>query len=293
MSIYKPVDSTCEQGRSTRILALACAMVASASVLWASSVKTQQQQGGVPRGSDKSELKEPSETKPSRVPEGEFILQVDNKEITPTINLIAKEARVAAIAARLSTELGVPVKLGPAISKQEITLDLDGLTLEGLLRYLAAKPYVDYVAGGHDMGQPKALAIYLYGLNESPPSPNETSSDRNQSLYVQGDSGDTEEGTEEYKRREKKEPLEVTFTDNRLSVRAEKQSLNRVVTRIAIELRIPYDVEGETTEVLSVNFKGYPIDQAMRLLSPSIRFYYRADLTNFENQLTRMVLKSP
>jgi len=44
---------------------------------------------------------------------------------------------------------------------------------------------------------------------------------------------------------------------------------------------------------VSVNFKGYPIDQALRLLSPSIQFYYRADLTNFENQLTRVVLNSP
>jgi len=31
----------------------------------------------------------------------------------------------------------------------------------------------------------------------------------------------------------------------------------------------------------------------MRSLSPSIRFYYRADLSTFENNLTRVELKSP
>ena len=293
MSRYKLVQRTSrDQRRSAPILALAFAIAASALMLWPSSVEAQQP-GDITRGSDKSEVKGSPETEQSPVAKGGFTLRVDDKELIPTIKLIAKEARVTAVAAKLSSELGVPIKLGPAISKHEITLDLDGLTLEGILRYLAPQPFVDYVAGGNDMGQPKALAIYLYGLNESPSLPNETANNRNQSLFVPGDSGDTEAGTEEYKKREKKEPLEVAFSDNRLSVRAEKQPLTTVLTRIAIELGIPYDVGSDTTELVSVNFKGYPIDQAMRSLSPSIQFYYRADLTNFENQLTRIVLKSP
>jgi hypothetical protein len=291
MSKYKPAPgSNCDQGRNERILAFAMAIAASASMLWPSCIRAQQP-GGVNRGSYKSEVRGSRETEQSPVAKGGFLLRVDDKELIPTIKLIAKEARVSAVAAKLSSDLGVPVKLGPAIAKQKITLDLEGLTLEGLLRYLAPQPYVDYVAGGNDMGQPKALAIYLYGPNETPPSANETASNRNQSLFVQGDTGDTEEGTEEYKKREEKEPLEVAFSDNRLSVRAEKQPLTTVLTRIAIELGVPYQVGSDMTEVLSVNFKGYPIDQAMRSLSPSIQFYYRADLTKFENQLTRVVLK--
>jgi hypothetical protein len=282
MSKYKPVSSKREQGRRVWVAAFAFAIAASASMLWPSGAQAQQQ----------SAAKASPETEQSPIAKGGFMLRVDDKEGIPTIKLIAKEATVTAVAAKLSSELGVPVKLGPAVSKQNITLDLEGLTLEGILRYLAPQPYVDYVAGGHDMGQPKALAIYLYGLNESPPSPNETANKGNKSPFVQGDTGDTEEGTEEYNRRQKKEPLEVAFSENRLSVRAEKQPLTTVLTRIAIELGIPYEGTGDTAEVLSVNFKGYPTDQAMRLLSPSIQFYYRANLTNFENQLTRVVLRA-
>jgi len=293
MSKYKPVlKRNRELGRSVWILAVAFAIAASPSMLWPLCVKAQQQPCPVTRDSEKSAVKGSPETEHSPIAKGGFMLRVDDKEPMPTIKLIAKDALVTAIAAKLSSELGVPVKLGPAISKQKITLDLEGLTLEGILRYLAPQPFADYVAGGHDMGQPKALAIYLYGLNETPPSAIETANKGNKSPSVQGDTGDTEEGTEEYERREKKEPLEVAFSENRLSVRAEKQPLTTVLTRIAIELGIPYDGTSDTAEVLSVNFKGYPIDQAMRLLSPSIQFYYRADLTKLENQLTRVVLRA-
>jgi hypothetical protein len=282
-----------DQGWSALILVMAFAIAASALTLWPASVKAQQEAGGATPNSVKSEVKGSSDAQQLPIAKGGFLLRVGNEELIPTIKLVAKEARVTAIAAKLSSELKVQVKLGPAISKQKFTVDLNGLTLEAVLRYLAPQSYVDYVAGGYDMGHPKALAIYLYGLNDTPPSANETANNRNQSLFTQGDTGDTEEGTEEYERREKKEPLEVAFSDNRLSVRAEKQPLSTVLTRIAKELGIPCDVGSDTTELVSVNFKGYPIDQAMRFLSPSIQFYYRADLTNFENQLTRVVLKPP
>jgi len=290
MCKYKRAPENNRDQGSALILVLAFAIAALAPALWPSCVKAQQQPGGATRGSDKPEVKGSTDTQQPPIAKGGFMLRVDNKKLVPTIKLVAKEALVSAIAAKLSSELGVSLKLGPAISKQKVSVDLDGLSLEAILRYLAPQPYVDYVAGGDDMGQPKALVIYLYGLNESPAPPNETGQDRNQSLSIQGD---TEEGTEEYKKRQKEEPLEVAFSDNRLSVRAEKQPLTKVLTRIATELGIPYDVGSDTTEVVSVNFRGYPIDQAMRSLSPSIRFYYRADLSTFENNLTRVELKSP
>ena len=45
-----------------------------------------------------------------------------------------------------------------------------GLNLDATLRMLAPQPVVDYESGGDDP-QPRALAIYLQGLNETPPGP--------------------------------------------------------------------------------------------------------------------------
>ncbi len=128
MTKYQLVPgSNLYRGRSSLILAVAFAIAASASMLWPSCVQAQQQPDGVTRGSDKSPVKGSPEREQSPIAKGGFMLRVDDKEPIPTIKLIAKEAPVTAVAAKLSSELGVPVKLGPAISKQKITLDLEDL----------------------------------------------------------------------------------------------------------------------------------------------------------------------
>ncbi len=104
--------------------------------------------------------------------------------------------------------------------------------------------------------------------------------------------GDTEEGTEEYERRRKEmaEPLRITFQNNRLSVHAERQPLSVVLYKVASELGVPFELGSDTGEVVDTDFKDYTFEQAMRTLSPSVRFFYRADLLNFELYPIRIAL---
>lgn len=213
-----------------------------------------------------------------------------SKSAPHTFTLKAKNAQVSAIAQALSKRLGAPVQLSPLMAKQTITIELEGVSLEGVLRVLAPQPFVDYVASGNDP-QPKVLGVYLQALNERPPALNETIKNSVDTLLIEGD---TEEGTEEYerKRRERAEPLRVSFQNNRLSVHAEKQPLSVVLYKVASELGVPFELGNDPNEVIDADFVDYPVDQAMRTLSPSVRLYYRADLLNFENTPIRITLSA-
>ena len=202
--------------------------------------------------------------------------------------LVANKAKLPEVAAQLSRRLRVPVHVSPQMQERQLTLDFTGLNLEATLRMLAPRPYVDYVAGGAgDTGQPRPLAIYLYGAEEPPPALNQTVRNTNEAMLIEGD---TEEGTEEYEKRKKEEPLQVTFAENRLGVRAEKQPLAVVVYKVASTMGIPFELGNGETDLINLQFKGLPFDQAMRTISPKIVFYYRADLMNFETQPIRISL---
>ena len=275
-------------------------IAAAAFSLLAQPVQSFRQQTG---GQKPAQGKEAEGTKPTQTKEVDkeadaaqpaqakknFTLKI-SKETPRFFALTAKNAKLTEIAGELARRLDVPVRLSPLMSQQTISeLQFESLNLEATLRMLAPHPYVDYVMGGDATGQPKPLAIYLYAMNEAPPSLNETVKSNQQTLLIEGH---TEEGTEEYeKEREKKEePLRVAFSNNRLSVRAQKQPIGIVLYKVATELGIPFDLESDSMEVVDVEFNGYSVDQAMRSISPAVRFYYRADLLNFENYPIRIVL---
>ena len=206
--------------------------------------------------------------------------------------LAAKNAKVSDIGAELARQLSVPVKLSPLMQQQRVTVEFSGLDLEAALRFLAPVPLVDYVAGGADdpSGQPRPLAVYLYAVNEAPPALNEAVKSNVDSMLIEGH---TEEGTEEYEKKKKEEPLEISFANNRLSVRAEKQPLSVVLFKVAHTIGIPFEMNQPTSEVVNLNFQEYPVDQAMRSISPSVHFYYRADLSNAEKYPIRLALAAP
>lgn len=216
-----------------------------------------------------------------------FTVKVSKTGPVPIVNIKAKDAKLAEVAAELSRQLDAPVNLSPVMSKQVVSVEVDGLNLESAVRMLAPHPLIDYVAEGGAAASPKALAVYLYALNEQHPPLTETVKSSSEALLIEGD---TEEGTEEYERRKKEDPLQVSFANNRLSVRAEKQPLALVLARVASELGIPFELKGDPTEMVDVTFQGYMFDQAMRALSPSVRFYYRSDLGNFETYPIRLAL---
>ncbi|HEX8473740.1 MAG TPA: hypothetical protein VF666_06875 [Pyrinomonadaceae bacterium] len=205
-----------------------------------------------------------------------------------TFTLRATKASLAQITAELGRQLKVPVYVSPLMEKQRVTLELNGMPLDAVLRSLAPQSYIDYELGG-DNYLPKPLALYLYGANEAAPALNTIVKNTTQSLLVEGD---TEEGTEEYEKRQAQEenPLHVTFTNKQLSVRARKQPLSVVLYKIASELGIPFDMRSDSNEIVDVNFSNYSVDQAVRTISPSVRFYFRTDLQTFEIQPLRLAL---
>jgi len=208
-----------------------------------------------------------------------------------TFTVKAKEANLPEITAELSRLLKVPVSLSPLMSKQRVSLDFGGLNLEATLRMLAPQSSIDYVSGGDDP-QPRPLAIYLQALNERPPSLTETVRGTNEAILIEGD---TEEGTggDEQKKKEEEDPLRVTFANNTLSVRARKQPLSVVLYKIATEVGVPFEMRFESPEVVDVEFTNYTVEQAVRSLSPGVRFYYRLDLQTFQVQPLRIALVAP
>ena len=133
---------------------------------------------------------------------------------------------------------------------------------------------------------------YLQALNERPPSTTAAVHGSSEAILIEGD---TEEGTdnEAQKKKEEEDPLRVTFANNQLSVRARKQPLSVVLYKIASEVGVPFEMRYESPEVIDVEFNNYSIDQAVRSLSPEVRFYYRLDLQTFQIQPLRLALVAP
>lgn len=209
-----------------------------------------------------------------------------------TFTVKAKEAALSEITGELSRLLKVPFTLTPLMAKQKVTLEFGGLNLEATLRMLAPQSYVDYVAGGEGGDEPKALAIYLQGMNEPMPSMNAAVRGTSEAILIEGD---TEEGTntEAQRKKEEENPLRVSFANNQLSVRARKQPLSVVLFKIASEVGVPFEMRYDSAELVDVEFQNFPLDQAFRSLSPGVRFYYRVDLQTFQVQPLRLALLSP
>jgi hypothetical protein len=208
-----------------------------------------------------------------------------------TFTVKAAESPLGEVTAEIAKLVKVPITLSPVMQKQRVTLDFGGLNLDATLRMLAPQPIVDYELGGDDP-QPKPLAIYLQALNERPPAPGPEMRGTSQAILIEGD---TEEGTdgEAQQKKQDEDPLKVSYTNNQLSVRARKQPLLIVLSKVASEVGVPFDMRYESQQVIDVEFNNYPLDQAVRSLSPEVRLYYRQDLQTFQIQPLRLALVSP
>jgi len=209
------------------------------------------------------------------------------------VTLNAKEGPMAEIAADMGRQLGVPVILSPVMTNQRVTLDFVKYPLEAAVRLLAPQSYIDYEVTGDYSAQPKPIAIYLNAFNEAPPAANAVVKGTSEAILIEGD---TEEGTEAEASNTRQAsdkddpPLRVTYEKNQLSVRARKQPLSVVLYAITDKLGIPFEVRSDNTELVDVNFTNYSVEQAVRNLSPSVRFYYRTDLQTSEIKPLRIVL---
>lgn len=224
-------------------------------------------------------------------PKGTWRLSV-SKAAPFLISIKAADGSLTEIAAALGRKLKVPVNLSSLMQQQRVTVDFNGLGLDAALRVLAPQVYVDYEIGGDLSGQSKILAVYMTGLNEKPPVINAGVKGGAEAVLIEGN---TEEGTEEYEKAKEKEEsfLTVAYAKNQLTVRAKKQPLSVVLYKVASEMGVPFDLRYEGNEIVDVNFSNYAPDQAMRTISPLVRFYYRADLQTFEIQPIRIALVAP
>lgn len=212
-----------------------------------------------------------------------------SKSAPHTFTVKTAGAKLTEVAAEIAKLARVPLTLSPLMQKQQVTLDFGGLNLDATLRMLAPQVIVDYESGGDDP-QPRALAVYLQGLNETPPAPGPEMRGNSQAILIEGD---TEEGTDRAAQNEEQDPLEVTYSNSHLTVRARKLPLSVVLYRVASELGVPFDLRYETSQLIDVEFTDQPLDQAFRSLSPEVRFYYRQDLQTFRIQPLRLALVSP
>jgi hypothetical protein len=212
-----------------------------------------------------------------------------SKAAPHTFTVKAADAKLSEIAREISRLLKVPVTLSPLMEKQRVTLEFGGLNLEATLRMLAPQSYIDYVTGGDDPDQPKPIAVYLQGMNERPPALTATVRGNSEAVLIEGNTEDDTNGESQ----KEKDPLKVTFANNLLSVSAHKQPLSVVLFKVASEIGVPFELRYETPEVIDVEFNNYSLEQAVKSLSPGIRFYYRLDLQTFQAQPLRMVLVAP
>jgi hypothetical protein len=216
-----------------------------------------------------------------------------SKDSPRTFTVKAKDAPLGEITGEFAKLLKIPFSLSPVMAKQRVTVDFSAMNLEAAMRLLAPHPYIDYVAGGEDSMEAKPLAVYLHALNERAPSLTATVKGASEAMLIEGNTEDGTDGEVVEKRKEDEAPLKVTFAGSYLSVRAKKQPLTIVLFKVASEVGVPFEMRYDTTEVIDVDFSNYSLDQAVRTLSPFVRFYYRADLQTFEIQPLRIALVAP
>jgi len=240
---------------------------------------------------DKAEKQAPgsAETTKSKVAKGKFTLKVASGPVR-AVDLRANAALVAEIAGKLSKEFDVPVLLSPVMQKARVSIEFEGMPLESAVRMIAPQPFADYEISGDGSTMAKVVALYLYALNEPPPS---------ESAVVRGDSeailisGDTEEGTEAVVKDEQETSLSVKVERNQFTVHARKQPLTAVLYEIASKVDIPFEMKYDSSEVVNIDLKNVTMEQVVRTLSPNIRLYQRTDLQTYETKPLRLVLAQP
>jgi type II secretory pathway component GspD/PulD (secretin) len=272
------------------ILFAAVLVVAQASVLAAQQQDQQSQGGGAAAAPGSAKRTAPSKSWSVRV----------HKTNPATITLQAKNAPLRDIAADIARQLGVPLMLSPLMQQQKVTLEFSRNPVETAMRLLAPQVYADYEVSGDASVTPKPLAYYLQGFNEPPPPLTTVVKGSSEAFIIEGNTEDGTDnpaagssGTAQKTEAAQNEPLTVTYEKGQLSVKSVKQPLNIVLFEIANKIGIPFEMQGDTKDIVDVSFSNYTLEQAVHsLASPAIRLYIRTDLLSYETKPLRLVLKA-
>ena len=229
----------------------------------------------------------------SSVPTGKSSWRVRvSKEVPVTVTLRAVNAPLTDVASEIGRQLKVPFALSPVMKMQRVTLEVEHLPLETLLRTFAPQPYVDYMLDGGAASQPRYVALYLTAYNEPAPAANAVVKGTNEAVLVEGTFGEPEvepapKGEDEESR------LRVSYEGKKLSVRAKDEPLSVVLYKISEAVGIPFELKYEGAEPIRLNISEASLEQAMRSLPPNVRLYYRLDIHSFNVTPLRLVLFAP
>jgi hypothetical protein len=283
-----------QEGFVNRLRVLKVYSSALALIIFSGSVVRAQQKSnpGGNKGGAVEQVKAPAPADNQAKGKGTWSVHL-SKNSPRTFTIKAKDARLGEITSEISRLLKIPVSLSPLMSKQRVTLDFSGMNLEAALRLMAPHPYIDYVAGGEDSPEPKPLAVYLHALNERAPSTTATVKGNSEAMLIEGNTEDGTGSEGDQIKREAEDPVKITYAGRQLSVRARNQPLTIVLFKVANEVGVPFEMRYDTSKMIDVEFSNYSLEQAVRSLSPDVRFYYRADLQTFEIQPLRIALVAP
>jgi hypothetical protein len=209
------------------------------------------------------------------------------KEGVVGVSLKADKAKLSEIVAELSKALGTKIILGPGMEKEAITVEFYDLTLEPAMRLLAPRVFVDYEIKAN--AQPVPLGIYLLSYNDPEPAKNAVVQASSQAMMISGNTEDPDENTEV----DPDDPLQIELDDNYLTVKSKKQPLIEVVIGIADLLGVPAGINYESTEIVDLEIKNTAVEDAIPRLSPNVRLYVRADLTNSHRVPLRLAIVPP
>jgi hypothetical protein len=203
----------------------------------------------------------------------------------PLVTLTASGAPLGEIADRLAKKLGTTIEVSAAARNFKVTTELDQQPLDLTLRELAPQAYVDGILTGRN-GKVAILAIHLRSAGEPAPTLAELKKRSTDTVMFFGHTEDP--GID---------PLEgqlvVTFRNDRLRVFGKGQPLSVVVARIADVLGLPFELIGDSREVIDVAVTDATVEQAMSALSPSVKLYFRKDLATFRTIPVRFALEEP
>ena len=203
----------------------------------------------------------------------------------PLVTLTASQASLGEVADRLAEKLGTKIDVSAAGRKIRVTTDLDQQPLDLTLRELAPQAYVDGILTGGN-GKTVLLSIHLRMAGEAAPPLDELAKRSSEAMMFFGHTEDAAVNPLESK-------LDVTWRNERLRVFAKQQPLSVVVAMIADALRIPFQLIGDSREIIDVAVSDATLEQALRALTPSVKLYHRKDLATFRMTPVRLVVQEP
>lgn len=222
-----------------------------------------------------------------------------------TLRVAAEDASLADVAADIGRQLRVSVTISTALDYHRVTLKTEDVELETALRLLAPRAYVDYViSGGSAAPPPLCRAIFLHGRDEPAPEPDAGYTTDIGLTLVEGNTDEMlDDGAANKPAGQgqttnankasgeiKEPPLRVLYANNKLSVRARRQSLTMVLYEISQAMEIPLDLQLASGLLVDVDFKEYGLEQAMRFLPAKAQLHLRTDLQTMTTTPLRFVL---